>query len=179
MVGATPYARELWQEARTVRRNSDAFSVLKRARAVWVLATLSFSANLGSGFSYDRKNNLVGKRFNNRKKDFGSRIMQRLENVCIENMDVLDLIKSRDSEDTFFYIDPPYISESMGSKNGSQKADQGHYKGYTAQDYDNMLSLLGTIKGKFLLSNYPSLLLQKHIEQNKRIVQSSEKPQQA
>ncbi len=116
MVDATPYARELRQEARLVRRNSDVFSALKRAWAVWVLATLSFSANLGSGFSYDRKNNLVGKRFNNRKRDFGPRIMKRLENVCIENMDVLELIKSRDSEDTFFYVDPPYISESMGSK---------------------------------------------------------------
>ena len=106
--------------------------------------------------------------------------MQRLENCCIENMDALDLIKSRDVEASFFYLDPPYVSEVLGSKQGKgNKVDQGHYGGYTVQDYDNLLKLLGTLKGKFILSNYPSDLLEKHIAENKRQVQRIEKPQQS
>ncbi|MES2387814.1 MAG: DNA adenine methylase [Bacteroidota bacterium] len=51
--------------------------------------------------------------------------MHRLENTCIENMDALELIKSRDAETSFFYLDPPYISESIGSKQGKgNKVDQ-------------------------------------------------------
>ena len=45
--------------------------------------------------------------------------------------------------DAFFYIDPPYVG-----------ADQGHYDGYTQEDFDALLNLLAAIKGKFLLSSY-------------------------
>ena len=59
LIDSTPYARIEWQEAKTVRKNPDAFSSLKRAWSFRVLAALSFSGNIASGFAYDRKQHLV------------------------------------------------------------------------------------------------------------------------
>jgi DNA adenine methylase len=61
----------------------------------------------------------------------------------IECYDVLRIIKSRDVPDDFFYLDPPYGG-----------TDQGHYDGYTQEDFDLLLKMLETLKGKFLLSSY-------------------------
>jgi DNA adenine methylase len=63
--------------------------------------------------------------------------------VQIECCDALRIIQSRDTSETFFYLDPPYTGY-----------DQGHYDGYTQEDFDALLSVLKGIKGKFLLSSY-------------------------
>ena len=45
-------------------------------------------------------------------------------------------------------------------------ADQGHYDGYTHEDFDALLSLLETLKGKFLLSSYRNRSLEAHSRRN-------------
>jgi len=79
-----------------------------------------------------------------------------LEQVQIENQDALKIIDIWDNKDAFFYCDPPYIN-----------TNQGHYKGYTKEDFEKLLILLSKVKGKFLLSSYPSEMLTKYIKQNK------------
>ena len=65
------------------------------------------------------------------------------------------MIADYDSEDAFVYADPPYID-----------ADQAHYAGYTEDDFTNLLKQLARMKGKFLLSSYPSAVLDQHIKEN-------------
>jgi DNA adenine methylase len=60
----------------------------------------------------------------------------------------LDVIKKADHEDAFHYVDPPYF-----------QADMGHYGGYTVDDFESLLRLLTRLKGKFMLSSYPSGVL--------------------
>lgn len=67
--------------------------------------------------------------------------------------DALYIIASRDSVDTFFYCAPYFNS------------DMGHYKGYTKRDFEDLLTALAKIKGKFLLSSYPSKSLSQYTEQ--------------
>jgi DNA adenine methylase len=43
----------------------------------------------------------------------------------------------------FFYCDPPYVG-----------ADQGHYDGYTQDDFDRLLDILSELQGNFLSSSY-------------------------
>lgn len=43
----------------------------------------------------------------------------------------------------------------------------GHYDGYSENDFEELLKLLSAIKGKFLLSSYPSKLLDIYIKENK------------
>jgi DNA adenine methylase len=71
--------------------------------------------------------------------------MKKLEKTSISNRDALEIIKNMDSEETFFFVDPPYINTKCDA-----------YKGeYTKQDYLNLIELLKTLKGEFILSNYP------------------------
>jgi hypothetical protein len=44
---------------------------------------------------------------------------------------------------------------------------QQHYSGYTEQDLGQLLSLLSTIKGKFILSNYWCDVLHEYVKQQK------------
>jgi DNA adenine methylase len=75
--------------------------------------------------------------------------------VQLENRDALKVIQTRDKEDTFFYIDPPYFN-----------SDCGHYDGYTELDFKALLNLLSSIKGRFLLSSYPSPVLDEFVKSN-------------
>ena len=79
----------------------------------------------------------------------------RLEHTQIECIDALRLIRLRDREDALSYCDPPYFQANMG-----------HYGGYREQDFEDLLKLLATIKGKFLLSSYPSDLLTRYVREN-------------
>lgn len=70
----------------------------------------------------------------------------------IEQNEAHKVISSRDSEDTFVYADPPYID-----------SNQGHYGGYTHEHFRRDLDALAGMKGKFLLSSYPSDILTEYI----------------
>jgi DNA adenine methylase len=75
--------------------------------------------------------------------------------VQIECCDALKIIRSRDAADAFFYLDPPYVG-----------SDQGHYDGYSQEDFDALLSLLETIEGKFLLSHFRNKSLSESAKKN-------------
>jgi len=105
-------------------------------------------------WGYDKYSKRV-KSFQNKKIRFNPSVSERLENTQIENNDALKVITSRDAEDAFHYIDPPYIN-----------SNQGHYEGYTESDYLKLLDTLSGIKGKFLLSSYPSEILDEYIQKN-------------
>lgn len=68
-------------------------------------------------------------------------------------LDARYIIESRDHENAFFYCDPPYVGSNCG-----------HYKGYTEADYEALLVTLSRIKGKFLLSSYPTDLLDRYTQ---------------
>ncbi len=73
----------------------------------------------------------------------------RLKRVLILNRDALDVIRKEDGPRTLLYIDPPYLHET--------RATTGEYEHeMTAEDHAKLLSVLTTIKGRFLLSGYHS-----------------------
>jgi DNA adenine methylase len=99
-----------------------------------------------------------------KRNDFTKEYADRLKTVQIESNDALKVIDRCDAKDTFFYIDPPYIN-----------THQGHYKGYMEEDFIQLLEKLRKIKGKFLLSSYPSPVLKKYIKKYKWRTQSIKK----
>lgn len=117
--------------------------MIRMAWAVWIQCNMSFSKVIGGGFGYDRQGSAPLNMFN-KKQLITQAYQERLKRVTIESYDVLKVIKAYDSEDAFFYLDPPYVS-----------SDQGAYKGYTADDFEKLLEACATMKGKFLLSSYP------------------------
>ncbi|MBQ0733937.1 DNA adenine methylase [Aquimarina celericrescens] len=145
LIQATPHSRKLHKEAAAILKNENEKDKVKRAWAFWVQTNMSFSARIFGGYAYERKSNGVSKTIFNKKQAFTKEICDRLDLVDIECNDALKVIKSRDTKDTFFYVDPPYFN-----------SDMGHYKGYKEKDFIELLELLSKIKGKFLLSSYPS-----------------------
>ena len=152
-VEATLFARDAWTEAWIIYRKPHRFNERLRAWAFYVATNMGFACKIGS-WGFDR----YGKRpraFHNKKMWFDESIAKRLELTQIENNDACKVIKSRDAEDAFHYVDPPYIS-----------TDQGHYDGYSEADYMKLLDTLSEVKGKFLLSSYPSDILNTYIQKN-------------
>lgn len=155
-IQATLHSRYLFEKARRIHEFPELFTDVKRAWATWVLCNQSFAGIMGGAFGYDVSDNKGGNRTDSKKARFAKELAQRLEKVCIECHDALHIIKSRDRAETFFYIDPPYFNSHLG-----------HYKGYTESDFENLLKQLSIIKGKFLLSSYPSSMLDRYIKKNK------------
>lgn len=155
MVSVTLHSRSLHDDAHVVYNKPHLFDEVKRAWAVWVLSTQSFSAIMDGSWGFDKGNNTTTKKITNKRNEFTELYAQRMQNVQVESADALYIIGSRDSKDSFFYCDPPYYN-----------SDCGRYDGYSEQDYENLLRLLAGIKGKFMLSSYPSPLLKKYIKAN-------------
>ena len=85
---------------------------------------------------------------------------EKLKKTTILSQDYKSVIKTYDSPNTFFYLDPPY------------EKSKGLYKEFT-MDFEEMARLLKSIKGKFLLSINDSSYIRntfKDFKQSKLIV---------
>ena len=58
-------------------------------------------------------------------------------------------------ENSIIYCDPPYFNSNCG-----------HYDGYTESDFRELLDTLASIKGKFILSSYPSQILKEYCKKH-------------
>jgi len=77
-------------------------------------------------------------------------LCDRLSHVTIENKDAFDILQRYDSEETFHFVDPPYINSNCG-----------HYEGmFNETHLKLLLEVLAKIKGKFMLTMYPNELIQ-------------------
>jgi DNA adenine methylase len=149
------HSRKLHSHAWVIYQNPELFDRIKRAWAIWMLANSSYGHMIDGGFGYDRSTGGTTKKLANKRLNFTEDYAIRLQNAQIECCDALKIIRSRDTEGSFFYCDPPYVG-----------SDQGHYDGYTQEDFDGLLSLLETIKGKFLLSSFRNKALTETAERN-------------
>jgi DNA adenine methylase len=136
------HSRKQHHNAGVIYKNPDMFDRVKRAWAVWTLANSSYGSMLDSTWGYDRKGKFPAK-IAKKCADFTVEYGARLQNTQIECCDALRIIQGRDTPDAFFYCDPQYVG-----------ADQGHYDGYTQDDFDRLLEMLSKLQGKFLLSSY-------------------------
>ena len=73
-----------------------------------------------------------------------SEVKERLRGVLIENRNYDDLIKLYDSDDTLFYLDPPY--------HGTEKLYKDNGTVFTTENHVHLRDILKNIKGKFILS---------------------------
>ncbi|TXI33102.1 MAG: DNA adenine methylase, partial [Niabella sp.] len=144
----TLHSLDLHRKASVIYNNPVMFTEIKRAWAIWVLSAQSFCAKIDSTFGYGRTSNIMSEKIINNRDLFTKNMAFRLQNCQIECADALYIIQSRDASTSFFYCDPPYFNSNCG-----------HYDGYSEQDFENLLKSLSAIKGKFLLSSYPSDLL--------------------
>ncbi|MHB1459284.1 MAG: DNA adenine methylase, partial [Armatimonadota bacterium] len=146
----SPYSREEWLFCK--EHLNDDNDPVERARRFFVLARFSFSGLVGSSFGIDvtaSKRGMVQKASAyHGVLGMLPRLSERMTSVLIENKDFRDIIRVYDTENTFFYLDPPYMPETRRS--GAYKHEM------TSDDHHELIDLLKNIKGKVMLSGYPS-----------------------
>ena len=81
----------------------------------------------------------------------------RFRGVVIESRPAIKVIEQHDSPDTLHYLDPPYLPEtrSLRSKRGKIRK-HGYAHEMTEDDHDRLLEVIRGVKGKVILSGYPS-----------------------
>ena len=80
-------------------------------------------------------------------------VAARLRTVMIESRPAIELIPRYDGDDSFFYLDPPYMPET---RHGNKAATYAHEM--SVDDHAALLDALLQIKGKAMLSGYAAPL---------------------
>lgn len=154
MIQNTLHSEAMYYHAKNVWNERVEATEIEKAWAIWLITNGSFAGSMHGGWKWDNgsSGSHAGVSLFNKRDAFTQEISARLQHVQISSREALKVISDRDSPSTFFYLDPPY----PGSV-------QQHYAGYTHTMLYDLLQLLGTIKGKFILSQYWSQTLRYHI----------------
>lgn len=142
----TPHSQEEHSRAKVLCKDPTD-NALEMAWAFYVNINQSFTKQLNKGWGTGTEGENVANGWANRISRLPE-ALGRLAGVAIGNEDALRFIDRWDSPKSLHYCDPPYPN-----------TNQGHYKGYTIQDYKNLVEKLDNIKGSFILSNYPQDIL--------------------
>lgn len=163
-IDKTLHSRDMHAHACHILKYPQFFSPAQRAWALWALSRMCFACKIGDTFGYDF-GGTAPKKLRNAKDAFTEQLCQRLEHVTIENRDALKVIACYDKEDSFHFIDPPYVN-----------SDCGKYEGmFNEENLRSLLSLLETLKGKFMLTMYPMDLIEQYAAKNGWVIHRIER----
>lgn len=145
----TPYSREEFIDCRNTWRNE--IDPIEKVRKFYT-ATMQSVGNTGSGWRYIKS--VSRRNMSNAVSCWLSKIDEQLPNVIerlrelqIENLDIVDLIIKYDKHNTLFYLDPPYIHES-------RTATKAYDHEMSTDKHKELVNTLLNIKGKVILSGY-------------------------
>jgi DNA adenine methylase len=158
----TLYARDEFIEALKIWHDKSITDKVLRAWAFFVKLNMGISNTSNSAGGWSRKFKSSGGCADN----VNSWIMRltmlenwhkRLLMAQIDNRDALEVIKYWDSNDTIFYIDPPYIHDTRKSKNVyNQELNNDYHK--------NLVQIILDCKGVVVLSGYEHEIYQPLID---------------
>lgn len=162
LIEATLISRTLHRYAQDVLKRHETEKPVLVAWAFWMCANFSFANKvLYGGIKYSNYQNAnVTEQLKNRKLAFTDWLVTRLEDAYIECNDALTVLNSRNVEGAFHYLDPPYFNADMGHYSSALKQH------YTAKDFEQLLEACKGLKGRFLLSNYNSAILDFYVQEN-------------
>jgi DNA adenine methylase len=113
---------------------------IQRAARWYTIQTLSFGGD-GDSFAVTRKSGGGANRSRHRLLERVAEISDRLDRVNIEHLDWRRCIDLYDSDETFFFIDPPYTGGKI--KN---------YGAWAIQDLEQMRITLDSLHAEWLLT---------------------------
>jgi DNA adenine methylase len=142
IVTGTLYSEEAYSKAKFILKGNIVTDDLWRAWAYYVNINQSFAGKLLGGWGRSVLSSNLGENWSRRLEGLHL-FADRLKSVQVSCTDALKCIGQFDSPQTFFYCDPPYVNTW-----------QGHYVGYTEQQFSDLVGVLDSIQGSFLLSTY-------------------------
>ncbi len=167
MLRFTPYARQEYEDCK-----EKALDPIEDARRLFVLSHQSYAS---IGVSGDRHSGWrrgfrdSGRNTAQEWKDIPELINiwgKRLTQVYIERMDALELIKQTDSDNTLFYVDPPYVHETRAV---NASGNYGHEM--TDTDHAALAARLNEIKGMAIISGYSNRLYEQQLYPDWKMVE--------
>lgn len=159
-IEAVPFAEAEWKEAsESLQRETDASAV---ERAVWffVACRQSLAGRMDSFAPLSRRR--IRRGMNEQASAWLTSIEglpavhERLRRVVILNKPALEVMRQQDGPDTLFYCDPPYLPET-------RTAPDIYEFEMTVDDHRELLATLRSLKGKVMLSGYPSPLYEQEL----------------
>lgn len=154
MINQSLHSESDYKVAKDIYHGKKDVSDLEVAWSVWMITNCSFSGTPAGGWKWcnGSAGSHTAKVLRHKREEFTCALKTRLQDVQISCRDAIKVINNRDTDKTFFYLDPPYLG-----------ADQKHYRGYTRENLEELLDTLSRIKGKFILSNFNSETLDIYI----------------
>lgn len=157
LVKQTLHSEAIHDYARHIYNNRILSTDIQRAWAVWFLTNGSFMGSIHGSWKWcnGSSGGQTATMLQVKRDEFTKSLQDRLSNVQISCRDALRVISDRDTDETVFYLDPPY-----------PESHQGHYSGFTMKDLFSPIKTIEKIKGKFILSNYWTELLRTSVKKN-------------
>lgn len=154
----TPYSREEFMLSKIEDRHDDEIEVVRK----FYVRTMQSVNSIGESWAFSTTQSRRGmcqsvSKFLGHVDTNIEKSSERLQEVTIENLDIIDLLDKYDNENTLFYLDPPYVSDTRVSK-----------KIYTHEmpndKQKEMIDRLLKVKGKVVLSGYENQIYDKLVE---------------
>lgn len=137
-------------------RRSD-LDLVDKAVAFFYVNRFCLSGNLGDGFLICRGGD-TSSLYEGVKKRLLA-IRRRLENVTVLNRDWKDVVLKYDSEETLFYLDPPYVLETRENSTGVYVYEMSD------EEHEELVDICLKLKGKVILSGYRNKIYER-LEEN-------------
>lgn len=137
-------SRSIFNKYKEIYKTKSYTDNIHKAHILYYLLKAGTGASLpdGGGCGFGTSKGVSRLRLDKLSNDI-AQAHNRLLKVTIECQDFKDIIRYYDTEDTFFYLDPPYRNTSRSSYPVGK---------FTDEDYVALSILCKNIKGKFLLS---------------------------
>jgi DNA adenine methylase len=138
---ATPYSRELHEEwAHAFYQGERPEDDIKRAGRWFYLRYTQYGAKIDrySGFKPSIKRNEA--RSLRGSTEGLDQVVERFQDVTVENQDFEQVVQRYDRPDTLFYLDPPYIGTAF------------NYYGTGEFDHERLAAALDGCEGKWIVS---------------------------
>ena len=141
-IQATLYSQSDYTKAIEIIKNPSDYDDLTKAWAFYVNINQSFANKLNAGWGTGVISRNLSATWHNKTLALPE-ILDRIKDIHVSCEDAIRCIQKWDSPQTLFYCDPPYPN-----------TNQGHYKGYTLDDFKLLCDTLDNIQGSYVLSNY-------------------------
>ena len=172
---ATPYSRRDYELSLipTRRPIERARRLIARSRMGWGSSAQITAGKTGYRSNLGRAKNTPGEAVWAKIPNEILLYTERLRGVNIEHRDALEVIAQHDSDQTLFYIDPPYMPEARKAIKKESRTTKMYKHDLVTADHEKLLAALKTLKGMVVVSGYPSELYDSALAGWRRMERSS------
>jgi DNA adenine methylase len=162
MLSLTPYSRWEWEQTGDYKEATDD---IVRAFKFFIRVRNSFSAaQKGWSYSIDTVRRGMSASVSKHLSIISELpdIHLRLSIVQVECRDAIDILEAYDKENTYFYLDPPYVTTTRVAKKVYEHE-------MTIEQHIKLLNTIKTCKGMVMLSGYSNAIYNEALKDWNRI----------